>query len=192
MRAYVGSIVVGLSLPLAGAAQAQVIPGNNQPPNVPAAQLEAKKAEAIQKGAAWLASKQEADGSWSYPNAPVQHVYWPMKQGVTALCATALLKTGTDPQSDGIKRAFEFMDKAEMKWTYAVACVLLACEARASWAPPPRPAPTATGPWSARSPRPSRPRRTWRWPGRRSPSCWPTSPRRGCGATPARAAARRT
>lgn len=139
MRAYVGSIVVGLSLPLAGAAQAQVIPGNNQPPNVPAAQLEAKKAEAIQKGAAWLASKQEADGSWSYPNAPVQHVYWPMKQGVTALCATALLKTGTDPQSDGIKRAFEFMDKAEMKWTYAVACVLLACEARASWAPPPPP-----------------------------------------------------
>lgn len=131
---------LGLTLLTAGAAGAQVLPPNLRGgPKLPPDQLEAKKTTALQKGVRWLLDHQAADGSWTYPNEPVKHEHYPMAQGVTALSALTLLKCGVDPKEQAIAKAFDFMEQAEMRYTYAVACVLLACEARATWSPPPPP-----------------------------------------------------
>ena len=138
MRALGTIALAGLTL--CASAGAQVLPPNLRGgPKLPPDQLEAKKTAAIQKGVRWLLDNQAADGSWSYPNEPVRHEHYPMTQGVTALSALALLKCGVDPKEPAITRAFDFMEKAEMVYTYSVACVLLACEARATWTPPPPP-----------------------------------------------------
>lgn len=120
-------------------AWAQIPPQVPAKPAPPPAQLDAKKAEVVQKGVKFLVSSQEPDGSWSYKNSPVVHVHYPMKAGVTALCALALLKCGVDPQEAPIQRAFEYLDKAEPRFTYEQAVILLAAEARAAWTPPPPP-----------------------------------------------------
>lgn len=91
---------------------------------------------AIDHGAKWLIKQQQADGSWTYPNAPMKlSGAYPMSAGVTALCAYALMKAGIGPSEPSVRKAFQFIYKADLGWTYEVSCVLLAIEAKATFDP---------------------------------------------------------
>src|SRR5439155_21150134 len=91
--------------------------------------------EAMEKGVAWLKKGQGADGSWDYADGPFR-IGIHMKQGTTAFCALALLKSGVAPDDATINKAFEFIHGCQLEHTYSVATVLMALEARYNWEPP--------------------------------------------------------
>lgn len=127
MRAWLFGVALALALPAAARAQDQG----------PEEALRQRKQVALTKGVRWLAEQQEPDGSWKYDNSPLQLSYYPMTQGVTALCAFALLKCGVEPGDPTIEKAFAYMRAQELQHTYSVSCVLLAIEARINYEPPP-------------------------------------------------------
>ncbi len=92
---------------------------------------------AVTRGLRWLLEHQREDGSWNYENRPLvlSGDAYPMRQGIAALCAFTLLKCGIGPDEEPVKRAFELIHAHELKWTYAVGCVLLALEAKTSFDP---------------------------------------------------------
>lgn len=100
----------------------------------PQAALKQRKQTALTKGVRFLVQQQQADGSWTYANAPfvLDAKFFPMAQGSTALVCYALLKCGVDPADPALQKGFQFIHAQELKHTYAVSCVLLALEARAN------------------------------------------------------------
>jgi hypothetical protein len=96
-----------------------------------------RRERAIEQAVEFLRQNQEPDGSWSYVNQPFRLPAddYPMSQGVTALCALALLKAGVAPDDEALERAFEFIHGQELRWTYAASCVLLALEAKTNFRP---------------------------------------------------------
>src|SRR5262245_46721592 len=89
-----------------------------------------ERAQAIDKGIAWLRKAQAADGSWDYEERPFaimgEKGAIHMKQGTTALCAYALLKAGVFPDDPQIKKAFDFILGCQIEHVYSAGCVLLA------------------------------------------------------------------
>ncbi len=96
------------------------------------AETSKKRKEAIEKGVAWLKKGQGADGSWDYADGPFK-IGIHMKQGTTAFCALALLKSGVAPDDASINKAFEFIHSCNLEHIYSAATVLLALEARYNW-----------------------------------------------------------
>lgn len=129
MRALLIGVALALALPAAARAQ-----GQQQDPD---AELRQRKQTALTRGVRWLAEQQQPDGSWKYDNSPLQLSYYPMTQGVTALCAFALLKCGVDPSDPVIEKAFAYIHSQPLEYTYAVSCVLLAIEAKINYELPP-------------------------------------------------------
>src|SRR4051794_33391929 len=95
-RLLLGTILVTLAFTLPGGAKA------DEP------DISKKRKEAIEKGITWLKKAQTADGSWDYANAPF-NIGIHMKQGTTAFCALALLKSGVLPDDPVINKAFDFI-----------------------------------------------------------------------------------
>lgn len=95
--------------------------------------------EALDKGKAWLAARQRADGAFVVQGgggsmAPgALEVSYPL--GTTALATLALLKCGVPANDPAIERAFGWMYAQGLGKTYEVAVLVLAIEAR--FAPPP-------------------------------------------------------
>lgn len=90
----------------------------------------------IDAGVKWLIAQQQPNGTWNYPNHPMKLTpAYPMGQGVTALCAYTLLKCGIGPNHPAVKKAFAYIQSAELRWTYAVGCTLLALEAKVGFTP---------------------------------------------------------
>jgi hypothetical protein len=100
-----------------------------------AAKLAGDMQTAVTKGVLWLSAQQQPDGSWNYDNKPLQLPAFPMKSGVTGLCALALLKCGVSPDEPVLQKAFAFIHKEGFSWTYEVGCILLALEAKANFDP---------------------------------------------------------
>ena len=130
-------VALALAALLAAPATAQIAEGHVTPQDEVA--LRKRKEDAIKKGCAWLISQQKPDGSWTYDNTPftLAPQYYPMAPGVTGLACFALLKCGIRPDDPAIQKGFAFMQSAELEHIYAVSCMLMACEARAAWEPPP-------------------------------------------------------
>ncbi|MEZ0229570.1 MAG: hypothetical protein ACAI25_13150 [Planctomycetota bacterium] len=99
------------------------------------AETSKKRKEAIEKGVAWLKKGQGADWSWDYANGPF-NIGVHMKQGTTAFCALALLKSGVAPDDPAVNKAFDFIHGCNLEHIYSAATVLLALEARYNWEPP--------------------------------------------------------
>jgi hypothetical protein len=79
--------------------------------------------EAIDRGVAFLRSRQNADGGWPGPGR-----HHPL--GVTALNTLAMLKAGVKPTDPSMVKAFAFMRKQPLDHTYSVSILLMALEAR--------------------------------------------------------------
>jgi hypothetical protein len=106
--------------------------------DVTGAKVDSKKVEeAVKKGAEWLKSRQNANGSWLSGGSTEAHY----PGGTTALALLALLKAGVDPNDPVIVKGFDFcfnvtgnrMDGQQSGWehrTYSVSCLILALEAR--------------------------------------------------------------
>lgn len=76
--------------------------------------------EAAQRMRGWLYAQQLPDGSWEQPVKGT----WTSKQpggGVTALVTYALLASGESYQTPALVRALDWLGRAELKGTYAVA-----------------------------------------------------------------------
>jgi hypothetical protein len=117
------SLLVGTTAPLAR--------GEDENP------LAKKKRDAIAKGVDWLKKQQDKDGEWDYDDKPFKlgSVGAHLMQGVTALCAFALLKAGVEPKDPAIAKAFDMMRKRPVEHVYSAGCVLLAIEAKVNWEP---------------------------------------------------------
>src|SRR5262245_30375842 len=99
--------------------------------------LAKKKREAIARGVDWLKKQQDKDGEGDYGDKPFKlgSVGSHLMQGVTALCAFALLKAGVEPKDPAITKAFDMMHKRNVEHVYSAGCVLLAIEAKVNWEP---------------------------------------------------------
>ena len=75
--------------------------------------------QAIDRGCDWLLAQQSIDGSWT----PEQEHY---RNGATALCVYALLKSGIRKDHPAIVRAVEWLRCGEPRETYTLACQILA------------------------------------------------------------------
>lgn len=142
-RIVLGACVLAL-IGFAGPVHAQ----DPDPDAAAQAKMQNDMQTAVTKGIRWLTSQQQPDGSWSYDNRPLQLPgSFPMRSGVTALCAFALMKCGIGPDEPAVRKAFELIHKDGFKWTYEVGCILLALEAKANFDPSRQPiqAPGAAG-----------------------------------------------
>ena len=108
-----GAVLAAAVLSLATAAMAQ----SNK------AFTDEKVARAIESGAKYLLSTQQADGSWGPLNVGVQLTY---KIGPTAICAYALMEAGMHPSDARIAKALAYIAKAESDMTYDLAFRALA------------------------------------------------------------------
>mgnify|MGYP000014574406 FL=1 len=84
---------------------------------------------AIKRAVAWLKSQQKADGHWEYNTDRPFKLDIVMYEGCTALALFALLKGGVDPDDVCIKKGFAYLEKHPPKYTYSVACYVLALDA---------------------------------------------------------------
>lgn len=80
---------------------------------------------AIDKGRAWLLSRQRPDGSWSHHS---HHRGYPM--GSTGLTVLTLLKCGVPASHPAIRKAFAYLRKLPMRRVYSVSVLLMALDAR--------------------------------------------------------------
>ncbi|MEM9379840.1 MAG: hypothetical protein AAGB93_07795 [Planctomycetota bacterium] len=76
---------------------------------------------AIDRGAAYILSRQQLDGSWR----PDEHKY---VSGQTGLCIYTLLKVGLSPRHPAILRGFAYLRSNPPRWTYGIACCLMAMQ----------------------------------------------------------------
>ncbi|MEM1450854.1 MAG: hypothetical protein AAF957_10035 [Planctomycetota bacterium] len=77
--------------------------------------------EAIDRGAAYILSRQQLDGSWR----PDEHKY---VSGQTGLCLYTLLKAGISPRHPAVIRGFAYLRAHPPRWTYGIACCLMALQ----------------------------------------------------------------
>lgn len=74
------------------------------------------------RGADYLLSRQELDGSWSEH----QNGY---RSGCTALSIYSLIKSGVSPEHQGVRRGLAFLEAHPARKTYEAGCHLLLCAA---------------------------------------------------------------
>lgn len=80
---------------------------------------------AVEKGVAWVRSKQQPDGSFA-----CKWVGQSYKSGETALALLTLLKGGVEPGDPAIDRGFDWLLAQPLQKTYEVSVAILALEAR--------------------------------------------------------------
>jgi hypothetical protein len=92
--------------------------------------------ESVKRGCQFIKSRQSADGSFPSGGACRASA---LPDGLTALCLLALIKGGEDPNSDCIKKGFDYIYRQEpqFKFVYSVSCLILAIAAR--YEPPEEP-----------------------------------------------------
>src|SRR5581483_923274 len=98
---------------------------------------QARVDKAIEKGAAWVKGRQNADGTWKDRWASAYN------SGETALSLLTLLKCGTKPEDPSIQKGFDWLLEQPFKKTYDVAVSILAVEALSS----PKESPDANNPY---------------------------------------------
>lgn len=86
-----------------------------EPAHVTQAQIDA----AIDRGASYLLTRQEMDGSW----LPNEHRYI---AGQTGLSIYTLLKAGIPRSHPAVQRGIGFLRSHPPRWTYGIACCILA------------------------------------------------------------------
>jgi hypothetical protein len=77
--------------------------------------------KAIEKGAAFLLSKQNADGSWPDTQGGLDFVNKDRQIGLTSLVTYCLLAKGVLPDDPRMAKAIKWLDEQETRWTYALA-----------------------------------------------------------------------
>lgn len=85
----------------------------------PAHATQAQIDDAIDRGATYLLTRQELDGSWK----PNEHRY---VAGQTGLSLYTLLKAGIPRSHPSIQRGIGFLRAHPPRWTYGIACCILA------------------------------------------------------------------
>lgn len=92
--------------------------------------------EAVKKACQFIKSRQNPDGLF-VPGGSCRSGGFP--EGLTALCLLALLKSGEAPDSDCIKKGFDYIynQNPQFKTVYSVSCLILAIAAR--YEPPEEP-----------------------------------------------------
>ncbi|MEE2939033.1 MAG: prenyltransferase/squalene oxidase repeat-containing protein [Planctomycetota bacterium] len=85
----------------------------------PAHATQAQIDDAIDRGATYLLTRQELDGSWK----PNEHRY---VSGQTGLSIYTLLKAGIPRSHPSIQRGIGFLRAHPPRWTYGIACCILA------------------------------------------------------------------
>ncbi len=85
----------------------------------PAHATQAQIDDAIDRGATYLLTRQELDGSWK----PDEHRY---VSGQTGLSLYTLLKAGIPRSHPSIQRGIGFLRAHPPRWTYGIACCVLA------------------------------------------------------------------
>lgn len=98
---------------LVGAASANAAPQDD------AHATQAQIDDAIDRGATYLLTRQELDGSWK----PDEHRY---VSGQTGLSLYTLLKAGIPRSHPSIQRGIGFLRAHPPRWTYGIACCILA------------------------------------------------------------------
>lgn len=91
---------------------------------VPKLDLGVPVRDAIDKGVAFLRTKQEADGGW---DGGEKQNY---AGGPTALVLLALLRAGVSPKDAAVARGFTYLRKQPLAKTYVVGLTMMAIEAR--------------------------------------------------------------
>lgn len=96
----------------------------------------AKKKAAIDKAIAYLKAQQK-DGAWDYENLhpKLGEKNYPMRPGIAALGALALLKAGVPPTDPVVKKALAVARSGEIEHVYSAGLVLLMLEALVHWEP---------------------------------------------------------
>jgi hypothetical protein len=105
--------------------------------------LNEKKKAAIEKGIAFLKAQETAEGAWSYENLHPKLKAYPMNQGVAALGALALVKSGVPPADPAVKKAVDCVRAAPMEHVYSAGLTLLLLEALLHWEPQDEPGKTS-------------------------------------------------
>jgi hypothetical protein len=83
------------------------------------AHLQPSIQRAIERGTEYLLRSQEIDGSWRFDGER-------FRNGCTALCTYALLKSGIDEEHPAVRRALAFLRCQPPQETYSAACQLMA------------------------------------------------------------------
>lgn len=83
----------------------------------------------VDRGVAWLKSKQKEDGSWGSFSDGWGETYEP---GLTSLSLLALLNSGVNKYDKSIEKGFDFIYAHPPKHTYEIAFTLMAMEMRAA------------------------------------------------------------
>jgi hypothetical protein len=88
--------------------------------------------KAIERGKAYLYKTQKADGTWEIapkrdPEADANNKEGGQWGGITSEVVYALLASGESPRDPKLIKAIDFMKKAEIVGTYAIAMRILAC-----------------------------------------------------------------
>ena len=102
--------------------------------------LAARTGKAIDRGVAFLRTKQREDGSWGAMGSRNQVNYegrsgaYVFPAGPTALSLLTMLKCGVEPTDEAIERGFDYLRKnyRHPKSAYEISCLMLAIEARAN------------------------------------------------------------
>src|SRR5258706_9420010 len=90
-----------------------------------------RKNKAIDKAIAYLKKEQNNNGTWDYENLhpKLGDSNYPMRPGIAAMGAFALLKAGVPPTDPAIQKSFAFLREAKIEHVYSAGLVLLAVDA---------------------------------------------------------------
>lgn len=107
--------LLGIWVLLAGIGWARPVWARQDPAPVPQTAIDA----AIDRGAAYLGTQQELDGSWRFESN--QHV-----GAMTGFAVYTLLQAGWNPEHQAVQRGLRFLDNLQPRSTYEAACMILA------------------------------------------------------------------
>lgn len=129
-RGFLGLLAGALVLSLCSMALAQGDSAVSEGAKVDKKQVEA----AVKKACDWLKSQQKPDGSWT--GSGLYDGFYPYSS--TAFVLYALLKGTEGPDSECVKKAFEYLKQKEFPGVYGVSALILALCALYEPPPPPK------------------------------------------------------
>jgi len=92
-------------------------------------ELETRVNAAVDRGVAWLLSKQKEDGSWGYFSDGWSNKY---ASGLTALSLLALMNSGVSKYKQPVEKGFEYLFGHRPQHTYEISFCLMALEMKAA------------------------------------------------------------